>query len=67
SPTNPGSWTLRAKDGSEVQSDRVWIVYRDIRPSRELGDWIDRTYPVVVLDNKFEDIQLELRETRSGQ
>ncbi|MEI7622718.1 MAG: hypothetical protein WCJ88_04110, partial [Actinomycetes bacterium] len=67
SPTNPGSWTLRAKDGSEVSANRIWILYRYVGPSRELGDWINRAYPIIVVNKQFDGLLLQLRETRSNR
>lgn len=67
SPNIPGSWAIVTSDGIEVQASRIWILYRIFGPSRELGDWINRTYPVVVSNTQFDGLQLQLRQTRSGR
>jgi hypothetical protein len=63
---NPGSWVILDKDGNEFQTNRIWIL--DKGPAKEgtLGNWIQRRFPLIVMDEWFGLIRLQLRETSGG-
>jgi mannosyltransferase len=54
------TWSIRNAEGATVQPERIWLVIRDAPPPG-LRDWLFTNYPIVVSEQWYGQLILQLR------